>query len=208
MVAGKPLLRPLLITFTVVLLALTSTVLWLSRGPAPEGPGPDAGYTAAPPDAVPVGGHFTLTDQNGKKASDTAFRGRLMLVFFGFTHCPDICPVTLATFAHVMQRLGPDAGQVAPVFITVDPGRDTVARLKEYLANFHPSVTGLTGTPQEIEAVIKAYRAYAGPADPGSGLINHSGFIYLMGREGEYITVFSQDDSEQTIVAELRKHLK
>jgi protein SCO1/2 len=120
------------------------------------------GWFGAPsPAARPaVGGPFALVDSEGRAVTDADFRGRFMLVYFGFTYCPDVCPTSLTYIAQALDRLGPDADKVVPVFITVDPERDTPEQLKEYVRHFHPKLVGLTGTPEQIAAAAKAYRVY------------------------------------------------
>lgn len=207
--------RPLLMTFLFALLVFTGISLWINRG-AP--PAPVVTETAT---GTGVKSDFTLTDQNGAARTSQDFKGKLMLVFFGFTHCPDICPTTLGLLTDVQNRLGEDAAKVAPILISVDPARDTPERLKEYLANFHPSITGLTGSQEQVDAALKNYKAYAGAPTTMDGqaahtgheghgenyLVPHSGLIYLMGRNGEYLAHFSQEDSADTLYDALRKQL-
>ncbi|MDE3059809.1 MAG: SCO family protein [Pseudomonadota bacterium] len=159
-----------------------------------------------------IGGGFTLTDQNGRQVSDADFRGRDMLLFFGFTHCPDLCPTTLLVMSQVVEQLKGEAAGVAPVFISVDAGRDTPARLKEYLANFNPTIVGLTGTQPQIDAVEAEYKTYSARVEdkdaPDGYGFDHSGYIYLMDRQGKFVTVFTADSSPQTIAAKIRETLK
>ena len=127
---------------------------------------------------VPIGGPFTLTDQDGRRVSDQEFRGRLMLVYFGYTFCPDICPLGLTTIADMLDALPPELqDQVVPVFITVDPERDTAAVLHDYVPQFSPRLVGLTGSEAEIAATLRAYRVYAAtseaPATEGGYLVDH-----------------------------------
>jgi protein SCO1/2 len=163
--------------------------------------------------AVAIGGPFSLVDQNGVRRSEADFRGRLMLVFFGYTHCPDICPTSLQTATDALDLLGADAAKVAPIFITVDPARDTVERLKEYAGYFHPALVALTGSEAEVAAAAKAYRvpysrAAAGDAAaPDEYLMNHAAYFYLMDAEGAYLTHFTPEDSAQEIAEALRSHL-
>jgi cytochrome oxidase Cu insertion factor (SCO1/SenC/PrrC family) len=151
--------------------------------------------------AALVGGPFTLVDQDGKTRDDKEFRGKLMLVYFGYTFCPDVCPTTLATMTEALDKLGAKAAKVQPIFITVDPARDTPAVLKRYVANFHPSLIGLTGSAAEIAAAARAYRVYYAKADSAAGadyLMDHSGFIYLMGPDGKYLTLLTpQSDAKE-----------
>lgn len=141
-----------------------------------------------------IGGPFTLTDHNGRRVTEKDFAGEFMLVFFGYTYCPDICPGELQVISAVMDQLGEKAKKVTPVFITVDPERDTVEQMKSYVENFHPRLVGLTGTPEEIRAAAKAYRIYYQKADSESAadyLMDHSSVVYLMSPEGEYLTHFA-----------------
>lgn len=159
-----------------------------------------------------IGGGFTLTDQNGNRMSDTNFRGKYMLVFFGFTSCPSICPVGMATLTQVMEQLGEDADKVQPIFITVDPETDTPAQMKKYLANFHPSIIGLTGTPQEIEAAQSAYKVYAArSADknmPGGYNVDHSGYVYLMDKDGKYLEHFTYDAEPKKLINDIKEAIR
>jgi cytochrome oxidase Cu insertion factor (SCO1/SenC/PrrC family) len=157
-----------------------------------------------------VGGPFTLIDQTGKPRSDTDFRGKLMLVFFGYTTCPDICPTQLMEIGLAMDKLGSAADQVQPLFISVDPDRDTPQVLEPYVAQFHPRLIGLSGTPAEVRAVADAYKAYYAkylPPDGAVYLIDHTGFVYLMGRAGEYLGFFPPNTSADRMVEIIRQHL-
>jgi protein SCO1/2 len=159
---------------------------------------------------VPIGGPFTLTDQNGVVRRDTDFRGKLMLVYFGYTYCPDACPTALNTMSQAIDRLGGQGDAVQPIFITVDPARDTVAQMKDYAANFHPRLEALTGTPDEIAAAARGYRVYYAKAAGGGEndyLMEHSGFVYLMGRDGKYLAHFGPDATADTMAAAIRRYL-
>lgn len=168
-----------------------------------------------------IGGPFSLTDQFGQKVQESLFRGKVMLVFFGFTHCPEICPTTVKTLSEMMEALGDKANQVAPIFITVDPERDTPEVIRDYLANFDQRIVGLTGEPEELKAVQRAYKAYAAKAElpqeakvdaghegheghEGHGkdyTMDHSAYVYLMDKDGKYSKIFSYT----TPTAELQK---
>jgi protein SCO1/2 len=168
----------------------------------------------APPAAgsaqdVVIGGPFTLTDQDGHRRSDTDFRGRWMLVYFGYTYCPDVCPTTLAMISRALAKLGSKAGAVAPVFITVDPERDTPAVLKTYLAAFGPGFVGLTGTPGEIAKVAKAWRVYYArhPLPGGPYAVDHSSAIYLIDPQGRFVKVYDPGVSPDSLAADLRSQL-
>jgi cytochrome oxidase Cu insertion factor (SCO1/SenC/PrrC family) len=157
----------------------------------------------------PIGGPFTLTDPTGKRRSDSEFRGRLMIVYFGYTFCPDVCPADLMAITQALDALGSAAEGVQPVFITVDPERDTKG-LGEYIAAFHHSFVGLTGSPDEIRKVANSYKAfYAKVPDPRGGdySIDHTGVIYLMGRSGEYLGFMPPQTDPARLTEILRKYL-
>jgi cytochrome oxidase Cu insertion factor (SCO1/SenC/PrrC family) len=157
----------------------------------------------------PIGGPFTLTDPAGKRRSDSEFRGRLMIVYFGYTYCPDVCPADLLAITQALDALGSAAEGVQPVFITVDPERDTKG-LGEYIAAFHRSFVGLTGSPDEIRKVANSYKAfYAKVPDPRSGdySIDHTGVIYLMGRNGEFLGFMPPQTGPERLTEILRKYL-
>jgi protein SCO1/2 len=139
-------------------------------------------------------------------------KGHYSLVYFGFTHCPDICPTSLLTIANSLNAMGVKGEDVVPVFISVDPERDTTDKLKLYVASFHPRMVGLTGSPAQVKKAADAYKVYFSKVEtPDSALeyqIDHSGFIYLMDTHGEYITHFPHNVSEQTLTAALRERVK
>ena len=156
-----------------------------------------------------VGGPFTLTDQAGKQRSDTEFRGKLMIVYFGYTYCPDVCPTDLMAITQALDALGPAAAGVQPVFITIDPERDTKL-LTDYISAFHRSLVGLTGSPDEIRKVANSYKAfYVKVQDERGGdySIDHAGVIYLMGRNGEYLGFMPPQTNPDRLAEILRKHL-
>lgn len=139
-----------------------------------------------------VGGPFTLTDHTGKRVTDKDFRGRYMLVYFGYTWCPDVCPTELQVISAALESMGTAAERIQPIFITVDPERDTVAQMAEYVGSFHERLIGLTGSPEEIAAIAKAYRVYYAKADSSDEnyAVDHSSLIYLMGPDGKFVTHF------------------
>ena len=158
-----------------------------------------------------VGGPFTLIDQHGKKRTDREFRGTYLLVFFGYTNCPDVCPTGLQDMSEALDALGPDARKVQPIFITIDPGRDRPALLKNYAANFHPRLVALTGSASAIATTANAYRVYYAKSGEKSGdnyLMSHSTFIYLMGPDGKYLTTFSYNTSPKSMAMGIRKLFK
>ena len=158
--------------------------------------------------AAAIGGPFKLTDQNGKPRSDADFRGEYTLVFFGYTNCPDVCPTTLQTLTDAMADLGPKAEKVTPVFITVDPERDTAKALKDYAANFTPRLVMLTGSPADIAAVAKEYRVYYAKAGEGPNYaMDHTALIYLMGPDGTYVTHYAPQATADDIAKDLSKRL-
>jgi len=156
-----------------------------------------------------VGGSFTLTDQTGKQRSDTDFRGKLMIVYFGYTYCPDVCPTDLMAITQALDALGEAAEGVQPIFITIDPERDSNL-LMDYVAAFHRSFVGLTGASEEIRKVANSYKAfYAKVPDERSGnySIDHAGVIYLMGRNGEYLGFMPPLTNPGRLTEVLRKYL-
>jgi len=159
--------------------------------------------------AAEIGGPFRLTDQDGHTVSDQDFKGRPLLVFFGFTHCPDICPTTLFDVSEVLRKLGPDADRVGAIYVTVDPERDTSATLKDYMASFDPHLRGLTGDADAIQAIAKAYRVYYKkvPLQDGDYTMDHTAIVYLMGKDGHFIAPFSLKRSPEVAAADLRKYL-
>jgi protein SCO1 len=156
-----------------------------------------------------VGGPFSLQDQAGKTVTDKDMKGRPFLVFFGFTHCPDICPTTLFDVSQVLQKLGPDADRTGALFITVDPERDTAAVLKDYLSNFDPHLRGLTGDRASIDAALKAYRVYAKkvPLDGGDYTMDHTALVYLMDKDGQFVAPFDLKRKPEAAAADLRRYL-
>lgn len=156
-----------------------------------------------------IGGPFQLLDQDGRPFTDQDLKGRPTLIFFGFTHCPDVCPTKLFEVSEVLRALGPDADRAQALFITVDPERDTPQVLKDYLANFDPHLRGLTGDSDAVAGVIKAYRVYAKkvPLEGGSYTMDHTAIVYLMDKEGRFVAPFRLSGTPQEAAAELRKYL-
>jgi protein SCO1/2 len=178
------------------------------------GLGVGAWRTFQPASQPTIGGAFTLTDQFGQMRTDADFRGQYMLVFFGFTNCPDICPVELQTIGDSLDQLGAQAARVTPVFITVDPARDTPEALRDYVANFHPRLVALTGSAEAIGAVARAYRVFyakatgtAAPEDPAAYIMDHTAIVYLMGPDGGYLTHFTPGTAADAMAAGVRERL-
>lgn len=208
----------------IVLLALAWGVVLLAAG-APDGFAartlnraamlvglgvPRGGAAQAVIAGGTIGGPFRLTDQTGRGVTDADFRGRWMLVYFGYTYCPDICPTTLQTIASAMGTLGPDAAKVVPIFVTIDPARDTPKVLAAYVKLFDPRLVGLTGTAAQIAAVAHAYHVYYA-REPGSSAksyaMDHSSFIYLMDPQGRFVTLFRPDSTAGQIAAAIDHRL-
>jgi len=158
----------------------------------------------------PIGGPFALIDHTGRPRTDADFRGKLMLIYFGFSFCPDICPTDLMAIGQAIDRLGPAGEAVQPLFITVDPERDTPAQLKDYVASFHSRLIGLTGEAARIRDAARAYRVYYAKAEIGRAAeytVDHSGFIYLMGRDGQYLGFFPPGTPPERMAAVIGSQL-
>lgn len=162
---------------------------------------------------VDLGGPFSLTDQDGTAVTEASWPGQYRLVFFGFTHCPDVCPTGLGKMAEALDALPAETlVQIQPLFITLDPARDTAPQLKEYVKLFHPRLVGLTGTQDQIDAVIKAYRVYAQKqvidGDTKNYMVNHSSFTYLVAPDGKVIDVYTHDTSGADMAAKIKQQIK
>lgn len=173
--------------------------------------GSPSGQTAIQTGKALIGGPFTLTDQNGKRVTEKDFLGRYTLVFFGFTHCPDICPSGLQVMAAALDKLGDKAKDVVPVFITLDPDRDTPEKIGEYVKSFDDRFVGLTGSKEEVAAAAKAYRVYyqivPDEKNKGEYTIDHAAIIYLMSKDGEFVTHVPHATNPDAIVSALSKAL-
>jgi len=160
-----------------------------------------------------IGGSFTLVDQNGKTVTDRDFRGKYMLIFFGFTHCPDICPAELQVMSAALDALGPKADDVVPIFVTLDPGRDTPEAVGAYVKNFGKTFVGLTGSPTAIANAANAYRvAYQKfeykDKDGNYGYsIDHAALVYLMDKDGKYLVHFSYGSPATKMTETMRRYL-
>ena len=177
---------------------------------------PLAGCGAGKPEQPPlagarIGGKFALTDQNGRTVRDTDFAGKYRIVYFGYTYCPDVCPTDMAKIGQAMKQLDKEAPRVAekivPIFITVDPERDTPAAIKQFVANFHPRVVGLTGSPEAIAAVAKSYAVYFKKQPPGPGggyMVDHLAVAFLMGPNGEPIASLPLEKGGPAIASQVK----
>ena len=165
-----------------------------------------AWITWGPRDAVPIGGAFALQDGAGRTVTDRDFRGRWMLVYFGYTRCPDACPTALQDMANALDLVGARKSEVAIVFITVDPARDTPQVMKDYVSGFEAPITALSGSPDAIAVAARAYRVYYAkhPTKDGGYDMDHSSIIYLMDKAGRFQANFTHETPPQQIAAKLR----
>ena len=193
----KRLLIPLLV-FSIAALTLLTTLLLIL---------PDAQQSAG---KVPIGGPFRLTSQEGKPFTDENLKGKPFVVFFGFTHCPEVCPTTLYDLTQDMAALGKDAENLQAAFITVDPTRDTPELMKTYLSSFDPRIVGLSGTEEEVAAAAKAYKIYYRkvPTEGSDYTMDHSATLFLMDSKGEFYGTSNFQEPEETRRAKLRQLVK
>ncbi len=201
--------RKVLIPYLLLVAALAGVLLWHQSRQA-TGPG-----QAVSTGAMAVGGDFTLTDQDGKRRTSTEFRAKYMLIYFGFTSCPDVCPTTLAVMAEALEKMGADAAKIVPILITIDPERDNPKLMKSYVEGFGAEFIGFTGTVAEIEAVKKLYRVYGAKKalDEAKGMaggygVDHSSVIYLMGPDGKIVSYYDELIPAAKLEAELRTKVK
>jgi protein SCO1/2 len=190
-------------------IALSAYVAWRVTSPLPAAVVGQTGGVAVSPQ-VKIGGRFELTNHKGARVSDADFRGKLMFVYFGYAFCPDICPTELQNMGAALDAMGAAADAVQPIFITVDPERDTVAALADYVPNFHPRLVGLTGSRAEIDAVAALYRVYHAKVKDGSAtdyLVDHTGYVYLMGRDGAFLTMFRSVTAPGKLAKTIASHL-
>jgi protein SCO1/2 len=191
--------RPLVIVtaFAASLLVGLMVMLWALGGVR--------GVTAP----AAIGGPFQLTDQSGATVTEKSLQGRPTLIFFGFTHCPDVCPTALFEISEILRAMGNDADRVNAYFVSVDPERDSKEAIKDYLSSFDPHLKGLTGDPEAIAKVLSAYRVYAKkvPLKDGDYTMDHTALTYLMGRDGKFVAPFNLDRPPEVAAAELKKYL-
>ena len=183
----------------VAYLGLVGAFLWIKSDNPPP-------YAVSNTGEADVRSEFSLTDHTGRGVTELDYSGRWQLVTFGFTYCPDICPTTLAFVGTTLDLLGPDVERVAPLFISVDPERDTVEVMAEYVAAFHPRLIGLTGSPAQIAAAAEEFKVYYAKLEddsvPDGYLMAHSGAIYLIRPDGSFEAVFRESDQEPERFAE------
>jgi len=165
------------------------------------------GRSIATPAAI--GGPFQLTDQSGQTVTEKEMQGRPTLIFFGFTHCPDVCPTSLFEISEVLRAMGQDADRVNAYFISVDPERDTADAMKDYLSSFDPHLKGLTGPPQDLAKVISEYRVYAKkvPLKDGDYTMDHTALVYLMDRDGKFVAPFNLKRTPDDAANDLKRYL-
>lgn len=191
--------RPLIVfaAFTGSLVVGLTVVLWLLGG------------LASKPTTASLGGPFRLIDQTGQTVTEKDMVGRPTIVFFGYTHCPDVCPTSLFEISEVLRAMGPDAGRVNAYFITVDPERDTQETMKNYLSSFDPHLKGLTGDPAAVEKALSVFRVYAKkvPLKDGGYSMDHTALIYLMDRDSRFVSPFDLKRSAETAAADLKRYL-
>lgn len=193
--------RQVLIPYLLLAAAVAGGVLWHESEKVPG-----LGRVVSTGQAD-IGGPFRLTDQTGKSVSDADFRGRYMLIYFGYSFCPDVCPTTLSVMAQALEKMGGKAAQVTPVFITIDPERDTPKLLADYVKDFGPTFVGLTGSVAEIQDVEKKFRVYAvkKPLPGGNYGMDHSSVIYLMGPDGRLVSYYDEAISPDDLAKELKQ---
>ena len=191
--------RPLVVVaaFASSLVVALVVILWLLGGLR--------GVTAP----AAIGGAFQLTDQAGQTVTEKNLQGRPSLIFFGFTHCPDVCPTSLFEISEVLRAMGKDADRVNAYFISVDPERDTAAAMKDYLSSFDPHLKGLTGNPDAVAKVIAGFRVYAKKVSlkDGDYTMDHTALIYLMDRDGRFVAPFNLKRTAEEAAADLRRYL-
>lgn len=191
--------RPLVIiaAFAGSLVVGLVVVLWLLGG---------LNKVAAP---ASIGGPFQLTDQNGQVVTEQSLKGRPTLIFFGFTRCPDVCPTSLFEITQVLQALGPDADRLNAYFVSVDPERDTPESMKEYLSSFDPHLKGLSGSREATDKIEKGYRVYAKkvPTSGGDYTMDHTALIYLMDKDGRFVSPFNMKRKPEEAAADLKRYL-
>jgi len=210
----------------VVLLGGAWAVAWFGRAPAEsvadaflrrvaaltgaDMPAPSVGGIQLA-QGISLGGPFTMVDHTGRTVTERDFAGQSLLVFFGFTHCPDVCPTELGTIAAAIDAMGPAGERVTPVFVTIDPERDTPDAIADYVSRFHPRMVGLTGSAEQVAAIARAFRVYFAkvrPRDATDYLMDHSSFIYFVGPDGRVRSLFRPQTTPEAIVATVTAQLR
>jgi len=187
-----------------------ATSWWLLWPPSAAEPSAAALMDAVMWSTEQIGGPFALIDQDGRPRTDADFRGKLLLVYFGYTYCSDICPTDLQAISTAIDKLGPAGESVQPLFITVDPEHDTPEAIKLYVSLFHPRLVGLTGSAKQIKAIARAYKVYYAKNEESKkfdSVIDHSGFVFLVGRDGKYLGFFPPGTLADRMIDSLRQQL-
>ena len=210
--AQRQLVRLAFLAATIAAFAFLSAVIWAGALKAEEAARRRS--AAELMDVLmwnrePVGGPFSLSDHTGARRSDADFHGKLALVYFGFTYCPDICPTDLVEISRTLDQLGPAGEIIQPLFVTLDPERDTAAHLAEYVPLFHPRLLGLTGSADAIRQAADAYKVYYRKVETGGGdyTVDHSAYIYLLDTEGRYLGFFPPNTPAERMLTIIRSHL-
>ena len=192
----KKLILPILI-LALGFVSLVGVALFIVAQPAQEAPRASA-----------IGGPFQLVNQNGERVNEATYKGGPAVMFFGYTHCPDVCPTTLFEMTEVLKRIPADK-KVSAIFVTVDPERDTPANLKDYLSSFDPRISGLSGTREEIDAALKAFRVYAKkvPQENGEYSMDHSAIIYLMDKQGRFVNALNLQQPPEAVAREILRQM-
>ena len=210
----------------VLLLGAVWTTAWFGRAPdetiadsflrhlarmtGGDMPAPSAGGVQLA-QGVALGGPFSMVDQTGRAVTERDFAGKSLLVYFGFTYCPDVCPTELGTIAAALDAMGPAGERVTPVFITIDPERDTPAAMADYVQRFHPRMVGLTGTPDQVAQAARAYRVYYATVRPREStdyVMDHSSFIYFVGPDGKVRSLFRPETTPEAIASAVSAQLR
>lgn len=199
--------------YRLMLMALLGLSLSVAANTGSAEPVKKSGGTIGGPMKGKIGGPFTLVDHNGNTVTDANFHGRFLLIYFGYTFCPDVCPTSAIMMAHALEQLGEEEQKVVPIIITIDPERDRPEDLKEYISHFHPRMVGLSGTLEQVRVAVKAYKVYAEKVfEEGWGVddyfVYHSDVIYFMGRDGEYLDHFGSGTIPKIMAARMRAHMK
>jgi protein SCO1/2 len=202
-------MKKIVIAWVGSVLCLVMLFAWLSASVISNSNGREDFFGNA---AELIQADFTLIDGNEKPLTAKDFKGRYLLVYFGFTHCPDICPTSLLLMRNALEQLGPKASKIQPLFITVDPERDTPKAVRDYTANFSKSIIGLTGTPEQIKYAADSFKVYYSKVDDNRSamgyVVDHSGFIYLMGPNGKYLAHFPFNAPEQQLIEGLKRYVR
>src|SRR6516162_7322377 len=199
------------VSATLALTCILIGTLVSARGEDASNPSPSALIGALLEGREPIGGPFDLTDHDGQRRTDADFRGKLVLIYFGYTHCPDVCPTELQAMSLALDTLGTAGDAVQPLFITVDPERDTPSHLADYVTSFHPRLVALTGQHSAIQKVALSYKVYfarTSAAEGGNYTVDHTGFIYLVGKDGRYLDFLPPGTPPERIVEAVRPRLE